>query len=199
MWTTRSSKTTCPIPVIPSDAPLAVRKLALGGRDGQYTSCISQQKDEEVRDSNAWNFLQPTRSDSSVLPHIPKNISPDPIMLCVPCGSPPPPPVTVPNISTKEDGEYGNAFVNLDRLGKAVEENIICKSCSEKYYRERKIKFHKYCDTYRQQKYEEVMLSGRTQEQKIIALSDIISYKTNKLWQSFAHSKLDLECKRREK
>ena len=43
------------------------------------------------------------------------------------------------------------------------------------------------------------MLSGRTQEQKIIALSDIISYKTNKLWQSFAHSKLDLECKRREK
>ena len=71
--TTRGSKTPFLIPIIDKHAPMAVRKLILGGRGGRYTSGISQQKDEEVRDSNSWNFLQPTRPDASVLPPPPEN------------------------------------------------------------------------------------------------------------------------------
>ena len=57
MRITRASKTPCSIPVIPLDAPLAVRKLALGCRGWQYTSGISQQKDEEVRSMHERYFV----------------------------------------------------------------------------------------------------------------------------------------------
>ena len=55
-------------PIITPDAPGAVRNLALGGRGGRHASGITQQKDEEVKDSNSWSFpCRSTRNDVSAL------------------------------------------------------------------------------------------------------------------------------------
>ena len=124
---------------------------------------------------NSWNLLQPTRPDASVLPPPPENRvpedspnHPDSILLCRPCGTSanPPPNITravnASNVPTNKDTGSEYVLVSINSLRKSVEENICCKACIEKYYHERELKFHKYCDTYRQEQFDEVMRSNRT-------------------------------------
>ena len=67
--TRRTRRYRCELPVIlDAPVPLAVRKLYPGGMAGRYTEASIQTKDEQVRDSNSWNFHRTTRHDASRLP-----------------------------------------------------------------------------------------------------------------------------------
>ena len=179
--TRRTRKTGSALPVSGADAPMSVRKLFPGGRGGRYTSGNRQTKDNEVRDSNSWNFHGNTsHKPQRLLPLTSMRIPPTPqdnIQLCLPISSStasPPAP----------EAESAYVLVSLGRLKKAVSEHVQCKTCSHKFYHERQVQFGKFCDEYNEAQWEEVMGSDKTDNQKLVALRDVLLMKTHKLWKN---------------
>ena len=68
-----------------------------------------------------------------------------------------------------------------------------------KFYHDRQVQFGKFCDEYKKAQWEEIIVSDKTPDEKLIALHHVLLLKTHKLWKRFSAIKKEFECNNEEK
>ena len=125
-------------------------------------------RNEEVRTLNTWNFDSITRPKIAPLP-------------------PSPPGLPHSNNDAKETQILleGNIIVNEDQLRKIIQENVVCQTCIDKFHHEHRVRFHRFCDTYRRNAFTHLLESGKTTDEMLMKASDVLKKTTTTLWKDF--------------
>ena len=143
-----------------------------GGDGGRIQVPIA--RNEEVRTLNTWNFDTITRPNIAPLP-------------------PSPPGIPHSNNYAKEAQLLleGNIIVNEDQLRKSIQENVLFQTCIGNFYSERRVRFHRFCDSYCRNTFTHLLESGKTTDEILMMASDVLGKTTTKLWKEFL--RLDVE------
>jgi len=157
-----------PLQCVPVGAkiPMSVRKLMSGGAGGRIQVPIV--RNEEVRTLNTWNFDSITRPNIAPLP-------------------PSTPGLPHSNNNAKETQILldGNIIVSEDKLRKSIQENVVCQTCIDNFHHKRRVRFHRFCDTYRRNAFTSLLESGKTTDEMLTMASDVLKKTTTTLWKDF--------------